>query len=301
MEAKAIQVIEEVLKVSGDEIKDIVPMKEGMTNDSFRFECRGKQYIMRISGAGSDKLLNRKNEVAVYEMIAGKGICDDVIYINSETGYKIANYVEDARNCDVNNADDVKICMGVLNRLHEMKLKVSHEFNLWREIKRYEDLRGDVPSIHEDYAETKENVLKLKAYVDRNVAEKVLTHIDAVSANFMFSPDGNGGERVQLIDWEYAGMQDPHVDIAMFSMYAEYSREQFDDLMKIYFKGECDDATRIKLYCYKAICGFMWSGWCEFKRTMGVEFEEYELRHYNYAKDYYKLAIDELQKIGGEL
>ena len=44
---------------------------------------------MRIPGDGTDLLINRREEVAVYQAIAGKGLCDDPVYINPENGYKI--------------------------------------------------------------------------------------------------------------------------------------------------------------------------------------------------------------------
>ena len=57
------------------------------------------------------------------------------------------------------------------------------------------------------------NVLSLKPYIDAHAGEKVLTHIDAVPDNFLFV-EKEGREEIRLIDWEYAGMQDPHVDVA---------------------------------------------------------------------------------------
>ncbi len=42
--------------------------------------------------------------------------------------------------------------------------------------------------------------------------------------------------------------------------------------------------------------GFLWSNWCEYKSRLGVEFGEYSLKQYRYAKDYYKLVKQELAK-----
>lgn len=106
---------------------------------------------------------------------------------------------------------------------------------------------------------------------------KVLTHIDAVPDNFLFV-DKDGKEEIRLIDWEYAGMQDPHVDVAMFCIYSLYNKRQVDRLIAAYFTEGCNDETRIKIYCYIAACGLLWSNWCEYKRNLGVEFGEYSLR-----------------------
>ena len=76
--------------------------------------------------------------------------------------------------------------------------------------------------------------------------KKVLTHIDAVPDNFLFVTDDQGQEDIRLIDWEYAGMQDPHVDIAMFAIYSLYNKEQIDELIRMYFTEGCNKETRLK-------------------------------------------------------
>lgn len=160
-----------------------------------------------------------------------------------------------------------------------------------------ETLWDGTPSVYKDYEKTKANVWSLKPYIDAHAGEKILTHIDAVPDNFLFVQK-NGKEEIRLIDWEYAGMQDPHVDIAMFCIYSLYNKRQVDRLIAAYFTDGCDDATRIKIYCYIAACGLLWSNWCEYKRNLGVEFGEYSLRQYRYAKDYYRIVQDELKKSG---
>lgn len=40
-----------------------------MTNRSFLFTCKGKKYIMRIPGEGTDQLINRRQEASVYQTI----------------------------------------------------------------------------------------------------------------------------------------------------------------------------------------------------------------------------------------
>lgn len=78
-----------------------------------------------------------------------------------------------------------------------------------------------------------------------------------------------------------------------------YNKEQIDHLIDIYiyiyFEKKCDRATRIKIYCYIAVCGLLWSNWCEYKRNLGVEFGKYSLKQYRYAKEYYKIVREELK------
>lgn len=294
LKTDAIQVICQVLGANQDEVTDITVLKKGMTNRSFLFACKGKEYIMRIPGEGTDQLINRRQEAAVYQAIKGKNICDDIAYINPENGYKITEFLENARVCDPLDYEDVKKCMKRLRDFHGLGLKVNHEFDIFGQIEFYESLWEGNASVYKDYEKTKSNVLSLRSYIETHVSEKVLTHIDAVPDNFLFI-NQNGKEEIRLIDWEYAGMQDPHVDVAMFCIYSLYNKRQVDRLIAAYFTEECDDETRIKIYCYIAVCGLLWSNWCEYKRNLGVEFGEYSLRQYRYAKEYFKIVQEELK------
>lgn len=185
--------------------------------------------------------------------------------------------------------------MEKLRDFHEKALTVDHEFDLFAHIDFYESLWNGASSVYKDYAATKENVLKLRPYIEAHVRQKCLTHVDTVPDNFLFVQSPDGTESIRLIDWEYAGMQDPHLDIAMFSIYSFYDRTQIDALIDVYFSDRCPDETRLKIYCYVAACGLLWSNWCEYKRTLGVEFGEYSLRQYRYAKEYSKVVRNILE------
>ena len=299
LKSSAIYTIAKTFSCDETEIKNITILKKGMTNRSFLFSVRGNKYIMRIPGEGTERLINRNHEAEVYRTISGLGLCDDPVYINPENGYKITKYLEGIRVCNADNIEDLKKCMKKLKTFHEMKLKVEHVFDIFGQIEFYEKLWNGAPSIYRDYLETKNKVMRLKSYIDALDKDWCLTHIDAVPDNFLFYiPEGDTEESLQLTDWEYSGMQDPHVDIAMFCIYSLYNKEECDRLIDIYFDGNCDKATRIKIYAYISMCGLLWSNWCEYKRQLGVEFGEYSLRQYRYAKEFYRYVEAYLNEKG---
>lgn len=294
----ALDVVAKCFNASVDEIVDIDILKKGMTNRSFIFSLRGKRYIMRIPGEGTDLLIDRKHEASVYETISGLGFCDDPVYINADNGYKITRFLENVRTLDPENEDDLVKGMKLLRKFHDSNLQVGHEFDLFGQVEYYVTLCEGAKSVYKDHDETQANVLSLRKYVEDHVERRCLTHIDAIPDNFLFYHEDDGEEKLQLTDWEYSGMQDPHVDLAMFTIYSYYNRARADHLIDLYFDGNCPIETRIKIYCYIAICGLLWSNWCDFKSTLGVEFGEYSLKQYRYAKDFYRIAKEEASKIG---
>lgn len=297
---EAISTIARALSVPETEIREITVLKKGMTNRSFLFRCLGQKYIMRVPGEGTDQLIDRRQEAAVYEVIRDKKLCDDIVYINPENGFKITKYLPDVRVCDAHKEEDIQKCMAVLRAFHQQKMTVEHTFDLWGKIEFYETLWEGKPSAYRDYQKTKENVFALRPFIESHAGKQVLTHIDAVPDNFLFYHNAQGAEEIRLIDWEYAAMQDPHVDIAMFSIYALYHKEEIDHLIDVYFESQCKMETRIKIYCYVAVCGLLWSNWCEYKRELGVGFGEYSIRQYRYAKEYYRYAVEGMRKLDAE-
>lgn len=287
----AIEIIEDILKVNKKDIHNIHTLKKGMTNRSFIFTVNNKRYIMRIPGEGTDKLIDRKEEYDVYQRVKKEPYTEKILYLNPDSGYKISEFLEDTRNSDANNIQDVKKSMSVLRKFHNQNYQVDHTFDLWKQIDFYESLRKTA-SAYRDYEEIKDWVLKLKPFIEDNVTKWSLCHIDANYDNFLIDQNNN----VFLIDWEYAGMQDPDLDIAMYAIYAGYTKEKIDQLINIYYENKVSENIRYKIYAYVAVGGLLWSNWCEYKQSLGLDFGEYSLAQYRYAKEYSKLVLNYLEK-----
>ena len=132
-----MNIIKDTIGCEISKIMNIQPLKKGMTNRSFSFEVDSKRYIMRVPGEGTEKLINRKHEYDVYQAIKDENICDPVIYMNPENGYKITEYIHDAHACDSTDFSDVSKCMNKLRSFHNKKLVVNHTFEVFEELEKY--------------------------------------------------------------------------------------------------------------------------------------------------------------------
>ncbi len=286
---KAWAKILKVLDARPEDIQDLRPAKAGMTNDSFAFVCRGSRYMLRFPGQGSEKLIDRRQEWQVYQVVSTLGISDPLVYLDPDTGLKLSRFLENARNCDAAKRDEVALCMAQLRRFHQTGAKVGHRFDMFQHMYHYQSLWNGKPSRHGDHQQVTDQVLALRPLVEKYAAPEVLCHIDAVPDNFLLWDEADGAQ-VRLIDWEYAGMQDPHVDLAMFALYAMYSKEQLDELIDLYFAEGCPPPVRAKIYGYMAIGGLLWSNWCEYKEHLGMKFGPYSDFQYQCAKEYSRLC-----------
>lgn len=135
-------------------------------------------------------------------------------------------------------------------------------------------------------------VKKLKWFVEQNIDRWTLCHIDANLDNFLYDQN----KKLYLIDWEYAAMQDPDLDIAMMAIYSLFDKKKIDSLINMYYKDGCSINRRYKIYAYVAIGGLLWSNWCEYKEQLNLNFGEYSIAQYRYAKTYSQLVLNFLDE-----
>jgi len=63
-----LSVIADAMGRNSADIKDMIPLKKGMTNRSYIFSIDNKQYILRVPGQGTEKIIDRQNECDVAKM-----------------------------------------------------------------------------------------------------------------------------------------------------------------------------------------------------------------------------------------
>ena len=284
-----LSIITEVFDISLSEIKNIKPLKDGMTNLSFIFEVADNVFVFRQPGAGTEALISRQYEKRSYELIAPLGISDEIVYFDGDSGVKISKYYWGARVSNPDDDEETRILMLLLKRIHGAGIQPEHRFDIEERVNYYESLAKGLNAIlFSDYEQVRAKADELLAFRKALNIPEVLCHIDYVFANVLHLPSGE----IRVIDWEYSGGADPLIDIAMYSIYTYYNKQQIDAALRHYLEREPTRQEEARLYMYVALGGFLWSIWAEYKQGLGDEFGEYPLDMYRYMKDYYQLLKD---------
>lgn len=292
-----LDIIQSVFNLKNNDIK-LIPLKQGMTNNSFIFSINNERYIIRVPGLNTEKIINREQEFDVYQAIKGEEFIEPIIYIDKEKGYKISKFIENSHTVNPQDWNEISACLKRLRDFHNQLHRVEHCFDVFEHINYYESLMPNA-SIYEDYAETKKNIESLKPIIENLVKDWTLCHIDAVYDNFLVTEE----QDVYLIDFEYAAMQDPDLDVAMFIVYSLFDRNEIDRIIDIYFEHQVTPLKRYKIYSYIAMAGLLWSNWCEAKQDETLLNSSYAKQQYNYAKNFYQIVFDEARNLSefGEL
>ena len=285
--------LSKIFKVKIDDIISLNPVKKGLTNDSFTFSIRNDgKYVIRIPNADTSALVNREEEAAVYSAMQGLHISDEILYLDPASGIKITKFVNHAHSLDVYNLDELALALRKLKELHNSGIRVQHTFDLYGIIEKYESRRGKA-SLFQNYESIRVNILDLLNCINTTKREYCLCHIDANCDNFLITDD----KEVCLIDFEYAGMQDPNLDIAMICLYSQLDRNMIDRIIDTYHGHRVDDTTRYLIYAYIAIGGFIWSIWCEVKEGTHVLENKYARSQYDYAMKYFQIVYEQAKEL----
>lgn len=289
--SKILDTITRVFKCQLSDIVNITTLKAGMTNESFLFEVNNEKYVFRSPGVGTDKLISRQEEANVYNLIKDLNISDELVYFDPIVGYKITKFIDNPKTFDINNEKNVQAMIKLLKQLHTSNISSEHSFDIEERINFYYSLCLENNAIlFSDIEEVYANIKEIISYLKSLNRKKVLCHIDAVSSNFLFTEN-----KTYLLDWEYAGMADPIIDIAMHVIYDNHDQDVANSLIKAYIGDSITKEELRVFYSYIALSGFLWALWTQYKQSLGEDFKDYGLNQYSFAKKYSREVLNEKQ------
>ena len=289
-ENKVLEVISAVFNIPENLIINIKEIQSGMTNNVFKFEINNIEYVCRIPGIGSDKLINRESEYNNYMALKNYDFSEKLVYFDKKTNIKISYYEKYSKVIDVNNEDHLRKCMKSLKRVHNSNIQVQHKFDIFKVIESYKQLcNKNKIKFNKEYYEVEAQIPKVISKLKEYDVPLVFSHIDANCDNCLILPSGE----VKIIDWEYASMCDPLIDVSMFAMYSYMNNSQINKLVEFYLKKEPTSEQKMRIYCYIVLGGFLWALWAEYKESFGIYYNKYKLKMYSYVKQYISRVINE--------
>ncbi|MDR6121570.1 thiamine kinase-like enzyme/choline kinase/predicted transcriptional regulator [Bacillus sp. SLBN-46] len=273
----------EALDLAYEDIQEIRPFG-GMTNKNFKVTVNDKEYVLRIPGNGTEQMINRKEEKINSTLVSQLGIDTEIAYFNAETGVKIAELIPNAETLTGKTAkrqDYMMLTTAVLRKLHESGVEMANRFDVFETITKYEQLMEEAKGQpYEHYDEVRAQVMVLKdIYQAMNIMLKPC-HNDLVPENLVKS----GTDKVYLIDWEYAGMNDPMWDVAAHSLECEFTPEDEELFLSLYLQqDEIPLDIQQRVLMNKIFQDFLWSIWTIIKEAKGDDFGQYGINRFNRA------------------
>ena len=284
--------IAKVLACGESDILHFTAIKEGLTNTSFVFEVKGKKYVYRHPGEGTEAIISREHEKKALELAKSIGVDPTYIYMDEKHGWKISRYVEGIRTPEYASFEDSRRVLAVLRALHERNLSVEWSFLPWEEACRIElILRSEKGGIADmEFDRLKELVEKCYRRCSGDGITMRFCHCDTYAPNWMLTD-----EQTILIDWEYAGNADPGCDIGTYIMDSVWEIPEAERFIREYCGEGMTDTQLFHYLAYTAVVSYYWYVWALYREACGAVMGESLYIWHVMAKRYASYLVEKFE------
>lgn len=255
----------------------------GITNRNFLIDAAGAhdRYVVRLAGNDTHLLgISREVEHAATVAAAGVGVGPEVVAFIRPEGYLVTKFIVGGPVTDeaVHQPATIRRVADSIRRVHDGPA-IPGLFIPFRIVEAYRALamaRGvDIPAAYGDATAV---ARQIEVAFLRAPVEIRPCHNDLLNANFI-----DDGDRIRIVDWEYAGLGDPFFDLGNFSVNHGLSREEDAVLLEAY-EGLARPARLARLYLMRIVSDFreaMWGVLQQGVSTLDVDFVAYAGEHFD--------------------
>lgn len=251
-------------------------LEGGITNQNFKVEDDTGEYVVRMGDDIPEHHIVRVNELAASRAAHAAGIAPAVHFY--APGILVLNYIKSRTLTpeDLRNTDTMARVVKLMQCCHrEVPLHFrgnSPAFWVFHVVRDYaarlrESDSPWTPHIN-DWLETLQQLEAVAGPFDI-----VFGHNDLLAANIL--DDGN---RLWLIDWEYAGFNTPLFDLGGLASNNEFSQSDETHLLELYF-GEAQSPERYQQYqamkCASLLRETLWSMVSELYSSLSFDYAQY--------------------------
>lgn len=208
--------------------------KQGYNNKNYVVYSEEKKYLLRKF---MRRDVDRKFEFKVHTLAFEKGITSEPLLLDEENALALSTYLEGTHKESLRKNDLLQF-VEVLKKVHALKVE--------KEPLQLEKLFIERSKEVQDAFDT------LKHFSP----EYVLCHNDLNPRNVLFT------EKIQLIDWEDAAINDRYFDLASVCVEFDLDQENEAYFLKAYFT-EAKEINLEKLEAYKIIYKAICAQWFE--------------------------------------
>jgi thiamine kinase-like enzyme len=220
------------------------PLGGGITNRNFLVEVGDERFVLRIGGKDTALLgIDRRAEYEASRVAADLGVGPEVIDFLEPEGYLVTRYIEGrpVPPDEIHRPETLKTIARTLRHIHDGP-PIPGRFDAFRVVEAYSSTAAAhgvrVPAEYGDALEIARTIESL-----RGAQPERPCHNDLLNANLI-----DDGERIRIVDWEYAGMGDVFFDLANFSINHELGEDEWAPLLVAY-SGEVreEDVAALRL------------------------------------------------------
>jgi thiamine kinase-like enzyme len=276
-----ISLLDRLEPVLGTRGGEPVALDGGITNRNYRVVMGGQDYVLRICGKDTSVLgIDRDAECAATVAASKLGIGPEVVAYRPELECLVTRWIEGrpATAQELRTRAGLDQVAAGLRAFHEGP-PLRARFDSFALVATYREeiaARGGEPPPHYDEAAAAAD--RIAAALTHSDHEPVPCHNDLLTSNFL-----REGDRIRIVDWEYAGMGDRFFDLGNLAVNNGFGAADEARLLEAYF-GEPPTPRRAgALRLMRVMSDFreaMWGAVQEVVSELDFDYRGYRDEHF---------------------
>jgi thiamine kinase-like enzyme len=256
---------------------DPQPLDGGITNRNYRVRLGGEDLVLRVCDHGAEVLgIDRSTEEIAARRAAAEGIAPAVVAFLSDVPALVTRWLPGGGLTpeEVRSPSVLPQVAEALRRLHGSPALPS-PFAVFRLVERQRDLAAAVPA---SYDRARALARRIEAALTGPEHVPVPCHNDLLTANFV-----RDGQRVCIVDWEYAGMNDRYFDLGNLSVNNGFGPDDDRALLELYFEEPATERRLAALALMRVISDFreaMWGAVQQVRSDLDFDYAGYAGDHF---------------------
>lgn len=239
----------------------------GITNHGLKAE--ELNLFIRIPGGNADIFINRQHEKQTLALLANKELYSKEVQLFSKgelSGYKIEPFLEGETLQFIDFHYHQFKVLPTLKVLHNSQIKFPYVYDIFEKLQFMlntltSNQQVSVPLLKENklidmpISELQKIISKLQKVKQKKYSTTTLSpcHNDITPTNFIHLKHPINDRNYQLIDWEYAGMNDPMYDLAGITAMLATPIKEVSPIVCHYFNAQSDsevlhEIKRVQFY-----------------------------------------------------
>lgn len=294
-----------VLSCANHEIANIHILEKGLSNILFTFVVQGERYIFRYPGNSTRFFIYRENECVANKLAAKSHVDDTLIYID-EQGAKIAKYREACIDLHGRYYHDVELMKRVAKKIRDfhnagynLPDAEKYTYDPVRETERLfkeaSKIKGDLFKIFEMEWMM---IRRLQKYADMDQVKHTMCHNDINIDNILLTDT-----TLDIIDYEFAGYNDPGYDFGRVIAGLEYSVDdpRIAEILEAYFGRPATEGEQLHWMAYSAIHNWYYVGWALYKESINESSRDWMVFFFKQTKKIAEWCLPRYEKKYGAL
>ncbi len=275
------QIVEKLLPRLGQLGAPPEPLGGGITNRNYRATFGGRDYVIRVPGKDTSLLgIDREAECIANRAAAEIGIAPEVAAMLTDPPAIVTTFVEGRpmEAEELSQGDALQGVAGALRTMHGAS-PVPSRFDSFRIVEEYERVASGLGvEVPPEYKKAHACAVRIEEALSGSEHEPVPCHNDLLAANFIWD-----GEKLRIVDWEYAGMGDRYFDLANFAVNNELPGGSRTQLLELYFGGKPSERQEATLHVFTFMSDFreaMWGVVQQGASDIEFDFADYARKHF---------------------